>query len=194
MKGLIVVASLSAHKVGAVHRLCESPGFGSLYVIGCEVRPGVPQPVDSNEEHCHLQQTLECAEHRLDSAMNDHPHADCWIAIENGIRVCSVYNRHYALDYAVVLIQTPDGVRTMGMSEGVELPYNAFLQSKTSDFQQTAGSFVAEKFGGDAADPHQTLTKSERRNVEACSRSDLLYNAVRTTLLRHEAKTTSKWA
>jgi len=64
------------------------------------------------------------------------------------------------VDLAVVVVITPDGRQIVTTSTGIQLPEACVIEAQQRGFASTTvGLIMSEKFGGNKADPHTTVTK-----------------------------------
>ncbi len=168
----IVIGSLSALKVAAVHEACCCLGWNAT-ITHVATHSGIATQPFGQEE------TLLGAQNRCRAAHLKDPMAYA-IGIENGLR----YQGDHYEDWAVIVIRTPDGRECNFDSDPVLVPSGLVDETRQRGFeQQTMGSILAERCGSPADDPHIFLTNGAR------SRRDILAHALVQAfveILKHE--------
>lgn len=145
---------------------CECLGV-TAEVIGIEASSGQnKQPIDFRE-------TYNGALARATFVKENDPGDNVYIGIESGI--INILPIH-AMDIAVIIVLAGNR-RIVATSAGVEFPQSCMAVACHRGFKTTtAGSVVAEKLGGDATDPHSSLTNQK------VSRRDTLVQALTIAL------------
>lgn len=157
-----VVGSLSKHKVEATRAVGIVLGLRGN-VFGVETASGVrDQPVGIDE-------TYRGAVNRALAARADYPDA-VGVGIENGIVVLGHNGSRHAIDLAIVVILMPDGKESVCISQGIAFPTECLEEAERMGFETTTvGAIFANRFGGDATDPHAKLSagRTSRRKLLA---------------------------
>jgi len=95
------------------------------------------------------------------------------IGIESGIICFNDIDFPITFDIAIVVVYALDGRRIVTTSSAIPFPEDCVAAAKERGFATTTvGSVIAERFGGDPADPHLTLTGGK------LSRKDTLTDAL----------------
>ncbi len=149
----IIVGSTSKQKIDAVTKACRELGITAT-VTGTKTRSG------QNEQPVGYYETLSGAITRARGAQEEFPDTVA-IGIESGIFDISSVSP-VTVDKAVIVIILPDGQQIITTSPGVVFPQECIEIAAERGFETTTvGSVIAEKLGGDPADPHATLTKGK---------------------------------
>lgn len=163
----IVIASSSQEKIGALKAACDRLKI-SAEIIRHPAASGV------NEQPYGLEETLTGAMIRADTARSFHKDKIV-IGIENGLIPCGAC----FIDLASLVLVKPDGETYIGTSTGISFPTDAVKVAERRGFSKnTAGSVIAEMYGGTPSDPHRTLTAG------AVSRKEILTDALVALLSR----------
>ena len=118
-----------------------------------------PQPLG-------IRETYLGAKHRMNSMRAVAPERIA-IGIESGLEIVGTDKR--VLDFAVIVLAHPDGRPVIVASSPMfELPFWAFEKAADCKYSKTIGEFIAEKMGGNASDPHRTVSEGKT------SRADLI--------------------
>jgi non-canonical (house-cleaning) NTP pyrophosphatase len=168
----IVLGSISTQKLDALSIACDRMKMGS----STEIR-GMDAPSGQNAQPVGFEETCAGAIARALQARMGHD-GNVAIGIESGIF------RHngngvipVTVDLAVVVVITPDGRQIVTTSTGIQLPEACVEAAKKRGFTTTTvGMIMRERFGGNKADPHTTVTKG------AISRKETLINAIMAAL------------
>ena len=147
----VVLGSTNSHKLDAVRKACERLSMKAS-VTGVKTSSGQnEQPVGFNE-------TFDGALSRAKSARTQNTDAIA-VGVESGIFVFGG-GKPFFIDVAVVAIITLDNRQIVTTSAGIVFPEDCVKIAESRGFESTTvGSVIAEKFGGDPADPHSILTK-----------------------------------
>lgn len=147
----IVLGSTSAYKLNAVRKACERLGMNAS-VSGVETSSG------QNAQPFGFEETFRGARARAIYARTQNADAIA-VGIESGIfRFCR--QKGTPFDIAVIVLLTLDNRQIVTTSAGIEFPEECVKIAESRGFElTTVGSIIAEKFGGDPADPHSMLTK-----------------------------------
>lgn len=144
----IVLGSTNVHKLDAVRLACEK------ICVKAEIS-GVKALSGQNEQPVGFKEIFDGAMARVSFAKTNDPGDSVYIGIESGI---VNLNRMTAVDMAVVIILAKER-RIVTTSTGIEFPQSLIAVAYHRGFANTTvGSVIAEKIGGDATDPHSTLT------------------------------------
>ena len=165
----IILASGSKLKEAAVIQACRDLGLNASIVAKVGVSSG------QNEQPMGLEETFRGALARAQGAKAVYldPNNSVYIGIENGLLSA---DKECFIDFAVVVVLSGDR-RIITISGGLEFPFELVKEASRRGFKETTvGSVIAEKLGGDKADPHWTLTK------EGVSRKDTLTQAIALAL------------
>jgi non-canonical (house-cleaning) NTP pyrophosphatase len=113
-----------------------------------------------NEQPVGYEETFKGALTRAYRTHKFDPGCDISIGIENGIfRFGSLETKSITLDMAIVVIIKRDGERIVTNSVGIQFYEEYVRTAEERGFKTTTvGSVIAERLGGDPADPHSTLT------------------------------------
>jgi len=155
----LVVGSQSSHKLRAVREaLAYLSGSVSPKVRGIKASSGVNAQPEGFEE------ILGGALTRAYFVKNTIPSAFA-LGIENGL----LGARGIFLDFAVIVLLTPDGRQIITTSTGIEFPPEYVRIARKIGFETTTvGSVIEEELGSAKGDPHSGVTKG------ALSREDTL--------------------
>lgn len=146
----IVLGSTSMHKLEAVRKACERLG------IEADIS-GVKTSSGQNEQPFELRKTFSGALARAEQVRAKNP-ATLSIGIESGIAHIDVRTQT-VVDIAVIVLITLDNRQIVTTSAGIVFPWDYVKTAESRGFKlTTVGSVIAEKFGGDPADPHSILT------------------------------------
>lgn len=149
----VVVGSISSHKLDAVRKACERLGMKAS-VSGVKTSSG------QNEQPIGFEKTFAGALTRAESARKQDADAVA-VGIESGIFVFSGAETFF-VDTAVIVVITLDNRQIVTTSAGIVLPKECVKIAESRGFKlTTVGSVIAEKFGGDPADPHSILTNGK---------------------------------
>lgn len=165
----IILASTSELKKAAVVQACKDIELNAQFVATVGV------PSGQNEQPIGVEETFRGAFARAQSAMNTYrdPNGSAYIGIENGLLQV---DKETFIDFAVVVVLSGER-RIITISGGLEFPFDCVKEASRRGFEKTtAGSVIAEKLGGDKADPHWKLTR------EGVSRKDTLAQAIALAL------------
>jgi inosine/xanthosine triphosphatase len=163
----ISLGSMSRHKMEAVEEVFARMGINSKIESFSESSEVNTQPFG-------MEETYKGAFNRARKAQANKP-ASIGIGIENGVIPLS----DKFIDLAVIVVILPDGTEFAGTSAGIEFPAELVEAARTQGFENvTVGDFIAEKMGGDKADPHATLTKGR------ITRKEILVEAITSVLAR----------
>lgn len=145
----IALGSTSEHKLMALKNACINLGL-SFEIIGLKTKSG------QNEQPIGLDETFAGALTRAKSVQKKYSQ-DIAIGIESGI-ISTTKSPLTSLDLAVVvLLYGEDMIVTT--SSGMVFPQKYFNIAKRKGFKEnTVGGIIASKLGGDATDPHLTLS------------------------------------
>lgn len=154
----IVVGSTSEHKLGAVKQACVRLGR-AVGVSGTKTASG------QNEQPVGLEETYSGALTRAQLAKRQYPDRIA-IGIESGILRIG-RESPMTIDIAVIVV-LPDADRCIvTTSQAIVFPERCVELAESRGFATTTvGSVIAEEFGGDATDPHATLTDGRVRRME----------------------------
>ncbi len=149
----IIVGSTSPIKVNAVMLACQNIGWPGEVNIS-----KIKTASEQNEQPVGFDETFAGALTRAKAAQAKEPESIA-IGIESGIFLFHA-DASVILDIAVIVLLTPHGRQIVTTSTGIEFPEECVRIAEQRGFETTTvGSVVAERFGGDQADPHATLTK-----------------------------------
>jgi len=144
-----ILGSTSVHKLEAVRSACVKLGIDAV-VSAVGVDSG------QNEQPVGFEETLEGALARASFAKSCGEGDSIYVGVESGIINLS---RSSTIDLAVIVVLAGDR-RIVTTSAGIEFPQECVSIAHQRGFKTTTvGSIIAEKLGGDATDPHFTLTK-----------------------------------
>jgi non-canonical (house-cleaning) NTP pyrophosphatase len=148
----IVIGSSSPQKLQALVDACRKLGIeASISTRDTNSRQNA-QPVGYEE-------TLNGALNRASQAWGNGEHLV--IGIESGIFRFGFYTP-VTLDMAIIVIIKPDLDRIVMNSAGIQFPEEYVRIAEERGFKTTTvGSVIAERLGGDPADPHSTLTNGK---------------------------------
>jgi len=147
----IALGSTSQHKIEAVKQACQQLGLMAS-VVGVKAASG------QNEQPVGLNETYQGALSRAQGAKTQNPEAIA-IGIESGIFITENKENPLTIDFAVIVVLTPDNRCIVATTPGVVFPEDCVAIAKERGFATaTTGSVIAEKLGGDPTDPHSTLT------------------------------------
>lgn len=148
----VVLGSTSPHKLNAVRNACERLGIRAS-VSGVETSSG------QNEQPVGFEETFNGALIRTLSARVQDTGAVS-IGIESGIFRLRFDGRSFVfIDAAVIVLITSNNRQIVTTSAGIVFPEEFVEVAEMRGFESTTvGSVIAEKLGGDPADPHSTLT------------------------------------
>lgn len=150
---IIALGSTSRIKREAVRAV-----FGpDITILAFEAMSGVnAQPVGHEE-------TLAGARNRAHAAQAVCPRAVFSLGIENGLFL----EDGAWHDAATVVLLTGDGKEAIVRGPSIPFPTEVVEEARTRGFDTTtAGAVIAERFGGDPADPHTALTGGRRTRKE----------------------------
>lgn len=158
MKGMqgekirIVLGSTNAYKLEAVRKACERFGMNAS-VSGVKTSSG------QNEQPVGFEETFNGALTRARLARVQDIDAVS-IGIESGIfRFRFNGGMFISIDVAVIVLITPNNRQIVTTSAGIVFPEDCVEIAESRGFKLTSvGSVIVEKFRGDPADPHSTLT------------------------------------
>lgn len=151
----VVLGSTNAYKLDAVRKACERLGMKAS-VSGVKTSSG------QNAQPVGFEETFNGALTRARLAMRDVDMIP--IGIENGI---FRFNGEIpiSIDLAIIVLITSgmsDVRRIVTTSAGIVFPEDCVEIAESRGFESTTvGSVIAEKFGGDPADPHSILTNGK---------------------------------
>lgn len=164
----IILGSTSKHKLEALKKACE------LLKLEANIS-GIKTESGQNEQPVGFEETFQGALTRAQAAQTHAP-TNFAVGIESGIFNFNV-DKPTTLDIATIIILTPDGKRIVASSMGVQFPEEFVKIAEQRGFtKNTVGSVIAAKLGGDATDPHSTLTHGK------ITRSATLVGALVTAL------------
>jgi non-canonical (house-cleaning) NTP pyrophosphatase len=167
----IQLGSTSVHKLEALQEACRRVGITTEIIAGAA-------PSEINAQPYGAEETYRGALNRARNVRLKDPNAVA-IGIESG----SIPIGEKFFDRAIVVLLTPDGKEFVGASMDVEFPRDAVLRAKDRGFETTtAGSVIAEKYGGSETDPHATLSGGK------VSRKALIIDAIVDVLSQALAK------
>lgn len=148
----IVIGSTSFHKLDAVWKACERLGVtASVSVSGVKTSSG------QNEQPVGFEETFNGALNRAKSASLTTSDAIA-VGVESGIFRFDE-GTSVSIDIAVIVLITPGNRQIVTTSAGIVFPEDCVKIAESRGFESTTvGSVIAEKFGGNPADPHSTLT------------------------------------
>lgn len=154
---IVALGSTSGIKREALREACAA--FGTeVTILAFEAPSRVnAQPVGREE-------TLAGARNRARAALAVCPRAAFALGIENGLFLEDGVWR----DAAIAVLLTPLGKEVIVRGPTLPFPAEAVEAAHARGFAAvTVGSIIAERFGGDSADPHATLTggKSSRKDL-----------------------------
>ncbi len=153
----IVVGSTSQLKLSAVRKAVLQSKFSGIEPIGVSAQSG------QNEQPVGFDETYEGALKRAWQARSAYPEALC-IGIESGLWVSNSApgRQEKFFDFAVIVLLTHGGYEISTTTSAIELPKKFVDIAQSIGFAtKTVGSVIAEKLGGDPADPHTTLTNRQ---------------------------------
>lgn len=123
-------------------------------------------PSGQNEQPCGQEETFQGALQRAETAFKKCPKAYAAVGIESGIFKIDL-DKPVTIDMAFIVILTHDGRRIVSTTPAVPLPEEFVLEAKKLGFKETTvGARIAKKLGGEADDPHQTVTQGKVFRVE----------------------------
>lgn len=145
----VVVGSISPHKLDAVRKACERLGMNASV-------SGIKTPLGQNAQPVGFDETFIGALDRIKPARAQNADAIA-VGIESGI--FRYRERLISFDLAVIALLTLDNRLIVTTSAGIAFPDDCInIAEKRGFASTTVGSVIAEKMGGDPADPHSTLT------------------------------------
>lgn len=114
-----------------------------------------------NEQPVGIEEALRGAVNRMNQ-ISVVPDYDYYVAMENGIEEVGPT----WMDFAMVIVANKSGIRYIAKSAGVVFPSLYVLEAQRRGFETTTvGMIVAERLGGNDADPHYTLTGIRREEI-----------------------------
>ena len=154
----IVLGTTSIHKLRAGETACGRIGIKKLILETRKTSSG------QKEQPAGFAETYVGALTRAVSAKDQLPQYNA-IGIESGIfPMAGTF-----LDIAIIVIMTSDGRHIVTTTPGFEFPSRYVNLALEAGFTRTTvGSIIAQELGGDATDPHATLSKGK------ITRTDLL--------------------
>lgn len=153
----VVLGSTNAYKLDAVRKACEILGMKAS-VSGVKTSSG------QNEQPVGFEKTFAGALTRAKSARTQNADAIA-VGIESGIFVFDG-GKPFFIDVAVIVVITLDNRQIITTSAGTAFPEDCVKIAESRGFESiTVGSVIAEKFGGDSADPHSILTNGRVSRV-----------------------------
>ena len=170
----IFVSSTSSHKLEAVQEaVAKIFGESKVEVEGRKVPSGVDeQPVGWGETIKGARQRLGNLREKLEK---EEQRYDYLVSIENGIIPIEIDGKDRWFDVGVVIVENKSGSGQLSFSASVEMPLSLVALAQEKGFETaTVGSLIAEKFEGDATDPHSVLTDKQ------INRKELLEQTVRS--------------
>ncbi|MEI6042490.1 MAG: DUF84 family protein [bacterium] len=155
----VSLGSTSSQKLAAVVQAFEALDIEATIT-------GVYASSEQNDQPVGHDETFKGALNRALRAQARDP-GSMAIGIESGI-IRFKAKKPTTQDVAVIVILTTEGRQIIKTSEGFEFPEDCVEIAKKRGFEATTvGSVIAEKFGGDPADPHFTLSdeKTSRTTI-----------------------------
>lgn len=180
----IVLGSKSVHKREAVVAACSNLKFpvGAILEVAVDSRVN-SQPVGMEETQQGAQNRAIYALRHMAPARQEQPDPKMiGIGIENGIihvdgKLMQTEEGFYTIDLAVIAVYLPDNTWIFGTSPGMMMPEQYVKEAARSGYNRTTvGQIIAQHLGGDATDPHSTLTQGR------ITRQELLRIGVETAL------------
>jgi non-canonical (house-cleaning) NTP pyrophosphatase len=151
----ITLGSSSPLKLEAVAAACKVTGITAAI-------NGIATDSGQNAQPIGFIETINGAQTRAEQALKLYP-THTVIGIENGILV----GPDTLLDIAVVVILTPDDQQFVAVSRSVHFPFKYLALAKQKGLATTTiGQLIAEELGGEANDPHATLTNGKVTRVQ----------------------------
>jgi non-canonical (house-cleaning) NTP pyrophosphatase len=151
---IVAVGTSSPHKLNAVGLALFSLGVQHS-ILGLKEGKKIDLEYFP-EQPCSAAQSFEGALRRSIGVMRMFPDASFGLGIENGIVNHGDYG---TIDTAYFALVNKDGREWYGTSAGICMPKECVEEARGRGFvRTTVGQVVSEHFGGEATDPHKTLT------------------------------------
>jgi non-canonical (house-cleaning) NTP pyrophosphatase len=158
----IILGSTSKHKLESIKKACLNLDL-SFNVLGIKTKSG------QNEQPIGFDETFAGALARAKRAQEAYP-LEIALGIESGV-IFTEKPIAVSVDLAVVVVLFKDQM-IITTSNGMVFPEKYVNIAKRKGFENyTIGSAIASKIGGDATDPHSTLSNGSLSRQETLTRA-----------------------
>lgn len=158
----VIIGSTSKHKLESVKEACKNLDL-HFKVLGIKTES------NQNEQPIGFDETFAGALARAKSVQEKYP-LEIAIGIESGI-IRAKNPLAISLDLAVIVMIYKDQIITT-TSNGMQFPEKYVNIAERKGFKDfTAGSVISSKFGGDATDPHSTLSMGSLSRQETLTKA-----------------------